>query len=96
MAATIDSLVWTPAGRFHMWSGASQSLERFRLLKYRGLGANVHVARSHVLILYTRYPIVARAWPWPLGRVRARAKVSCIQVLIVNKEKKLEGQALIT
>ena len=27
--------------------------------------------------LYTRYPIVARAWP--LGRVRARAKESCIQ-----------------
>ena len=50
LAATIDSLVWTPAGRFHMWSGASQSWERFRLLKYRGLSANVHVARSHVLI----------------------------------------------
>ena len=27
--------------------------------------------------LYTRYPIVARAWP--SGRVRARANVSCIQ-----------------
>ena len=25
--------------------------ERFRLLRYRGLGANVHVARSHVLIV---------------------------------------------
>ena len=28
--------------------------------------------------LYTRYPIVARR-AWPLGRVRARAKESCIQ-----------------
>ena len=34
LAATIDSLVRTPAGRFHMWAGA-----------------NVHVARSHVLIV---------------------------------------------
>ena len=51
LAATIDSLVRTPAGRFHMWAGASRSLERFRLLRYRGLGANVHVARSHVLIV---------------------------------------------
>ena len=35
---------------------------------------------SHFLpqvCLYTRYPIVARAWP--LGRVRAQAQVSCIQ-----------------
>ena len=31
------------------------------------------------MLLYTRYPIVARAWP--LGRVRARAKVSCIQLV---------------
>ena len=34
--------------------------------------------------LYTRYPIVARALglaaAQPLGRVRARAKVSCIQM----------------
>ena len=33
-------------------------------------------------IQYTRYPIVARAFGLavePLGRVRARAKVSCIQ-----------------
>ena len=53
LAATIDSLVRTPAGRFHMWAGASRSLERFRLLRYRGLGANVYVlvARSHVLIV---------------------------------------------
>ena len=29
--------------------------------------------------LYTKYPIVARALVQPLGRVRARAKVSCIQ-----------------
>ena len=49
LAATIYSLVRTPAGRFHMWAGASRSLERFRLLRYRGLGANV--ARSHVLIV---------------------------------------------
>ena len=42
LAATIDSLERTPAGRFHMWAGASRSLERFRLLRYRGLGANVH------------------------------------------------------
>ena len=41
LAATIYSLVRTPAGRFHMWAGASRSLERFRLLRYRGLGANV-------------------------------------------------------
>ena len=39
LAATIDSLVRTSAGRFHMWAGASRSLKR-----YRGLGANVHVA----------------------------------------------------
>ena len=51
LAATIDSLVRTPAERFHMWAGASRSLQRFRLLRYRGLGANVHVARSHVLIV---------------------------------------------
>ena len=44
LAATIDSLVRTPAGRFHMWAGESRSLERFWLLRYRGLGANVHVA----------------------------------------------------
>ena len=31
-------------------------------------------------VLYTRYPIVARAWPSGcIGRVRARAKESCIQ-----------------
>ena len=29
-------LVRTPAGRFHMWAGASQSLERLRLLKIGG------------------------------------------------------------
>ena len=34
LTATIDSLVRTPAGRFHMWAGASRSLERFRLLRY--------------------------------------------------------------
>ena len=45
LAATIDSLVQTLAGRFHMWAGASRSLERFRLLRYR------NVARSHVLIV---------------------------------------------
>ena len=51
LAATIESLVRTPAGRFHMWAGASRSLERFRLQRYRGLGTNVHVARSYVLIV---------------------------------------------
>ena len=38
LAATIDSLVRTPAGRFHMWAGASRSLERLRLLKMGGGG----------------------------------------------------------
>ena len=37
LAAIIDSLVRTPAGRFHMWAGASWSLERLRLLKIGGV-----------------------------------------------------------
>ena len=36
---------------------------------------SIYAECVHKKILYTRYPIVARA----LGRVRARAKVSCIQ-----------------
>ena len=36
LPATIDSLVRTPAGRFHMWAGESRSLERLRLLKNGG------------------------------------------------------------
>ena len=40
LSATIDSLVRTPAGRFHMWAGASRSLERLRLLKKIGGGGS--------------------------------------------------------
>ena len=40
---------------------------------------------THYIYLYTRYPIVARALGLaavqPLGRVRARAKESCIQYI---------------
>ena len=53
--------------------GGRSGLDNAILLSQEGLG------------LYTRYPIVARALGLaavqPLGRVRARAKVSCIQGL---------------
>ena len=36
------------------------------------------------MLLYTRYPIVARALGLaPLGRVRVRAKVSCIKPILL-------------
>ena len=49
------------------------------------------VFKCMLLTLYTRYPIVARALGLaavqPLGRVRARAKVSCIQLLTIHSRK---------
>ena len=50
LAATIDSLVRTPAGIFHMWAGASRSLERLRLLKMGGGGGGGGSGLDYVIL----------------------------------------------
>ena len=51
LAAVIDALIRTLAGNFQMKRGASRSREMLRLRRYLGFGGNVHVDRSHVLIV---------------------------------------------
>ena len=44
--------------------------------------STINSMQHYATDLYTRYHIVAHAWP--LGRVHARAKVSCIQATCVQ------------
>ena len=54
------------------------------LARALGLKARSDAREKIGYLVYTRYPIVARAWPSGC-RVRARAKVSCIQGYLVHK-----------
>ena len=55
LAATIDSLVRTPAGRFHMWGGGQALITSFLIKQINGF--NKHALNSNKSKLYNIYTL---------------------------------------